>query len=151
LAKSDELNGLIEPVVTGMGFTLWGIEYIRSGKFSTLRVYIDHEDGIHVDNCAEVSRQVSAIMDVEDPISGNYTLEVSSPGMDRPLFKIEQYAAYVGEWVELKLRYAFEGRRNFKGVISGIEDNDVVIQVDNEQFLLPIESIDKSRIIPNFK
>ena len=134
-----------------MGFTLWGIEYIRSGKFSTLRIYIDHEDGIHVDHCAEVSRQVSAVMDVEDPITGNYTLEVSSPGMDRPLFTLEQYAAYIGEWVEIKLRYAFEGRRKFKGVIKGIEDSDVIIQVDNEEFLLPVESIDKSRIIPNFK
>jgi ribosome maturation factor RimP len=151
LAKIDELSSLIEPVVTGMGFTLWGIEYIRSGKFSTLRIYIDHEEGIHVDQCAEVSRQVSAVMDVEDPITGNYTLEVSSPGMDRPLFTLEQYAAYVGEWAEIKLRYAFEGRRKFKGVIKGIEDSDVIIQVDNEEFLLPVESIDKSRIIPNFK
>jgi ribosome maturation factor RimP len=90
-------------------------------------------------------------MDVEDPITGNYTLEVSSPGMDRPLFTLEHYAAYIGEWVEIKLRYAFEGRRKFKGVIKGIEDSDVIIQVDNEEFLLPVESIDKSRIIPNFK
>jgi ribosome maturation factor RimP len=151
LAKIDELSSLIDPVVTGMGFTLWGVEYIRSGKFSTLRIYIDHEDGIHVDHCAEVSRQVSAVMDVEDPITGNYTLEVSSPGMDRPLFTLEQYAAYIGEWAEIKLRYAFEGRRKFKGVIKGIEDSDVIIQVDSEEFLLPVESIDKGRIIPNFK
>lgn len=150
MAKLDELTALIEPVVTGMGFILWGIEYVPSGKFSTLRIFIDHEEGIHVDQCADVSRQVSAVMDVEDPISGNYTLEVSSPGMDRPLFTLEQYAAYVGEWAEIKLRYAFEGRRKFKGVIKGLEGSDVIIQVDNEEFLLPIESIDKSRIIPNF-
>lgn len=151
MAKVDELTSLIEPVVQGMGFVLWGIEYIPSGKFSTLRIYIDHEDGIHVDQCADVSRQVSAVMDVEDPISNNYTLEVSSPGMDRPLFTLEQYAAYIGEWVEIKLRYAFEGRRNFKGVLNGIEDGDVVINVEKEEFLLPIESIDRGRIIPNFK
>lgn len=151
MAKIDELNALIEPVVTGMGFLLWGIEYVRSGKFSTLRIYIDHENGINVDNCADVSRQISAVMDVEDPISTNYTLEVSSPGMDRPLFTAEQYQQSTGEWVEIKLRYAFEGRKNFKGVINGVEDGDVVVQVDGEEFLLPIESIDKGRIIPNFK
>lgn len=151
MAKIDELNSLVEPVVSGMGFQLWGIEYIRSGKFSTLRIYIDHEDGINVDHCADVSRQVSAVMDVEDPISTNYTLEVSSPGLDRPLFTEEQYLQSVGEWVEIKLRYAFEGRKNFKGVINGVEEGDVVVQIDGEEFLLPIESIDKGRIIPNFK
>lgn len=151
MAKLDELHGLIEPVVTGMGFVLWGIEFVRSGKFSTLRIYIDHEDGINVDHCADVSRQVSAVMDVEDPISTEYNLEVSSPGMDRPLFTLEQFAAYVGEWAEVKLRYAFEGRRNFKGVITGIEEGDVVLTADGQDFLLPIESIDKARVIPNFK
>jgi ribosome maturation factor RimP len=115
-----------------------------------LRIYIDHEDGIGVDHCADVSRQVSAVMDVEDPISTEYTLEVSSPGMDRPLFTLEQYSAFVGEWVEVKLRYAFEGRRNFKGVVIGIEESDVIIAADGEEFLLPIESIDKGRVIPNF-
>lgn len=151
MAKLDELHGLIEPVVTGMGFVLWGIEFVRNGKFSTLRIYIDHEDGINVDHCADISRQVSAVMDVEDPITTEYNLEVSSPGMDRPLFTLEQYAAYVGEWADIKLRYAFEGRRNFKGVITGIEEGDVVLTADGQDFLLPMESIDKARIIPNFK
>ncbi len=151
MAKVDELNALIEPVVSGMGFILWGVEFLRSGKFSTLRIYIDHEDGINVDHCADVSRQVSAVMDVEDPITGNYNLEVSSPGMDRPLFSIEQYAAYLNEWVEIKLRHAFDGRRNFKGVIVGIDEEDVVVLVDGEEYLLPIETIEKGRIIPNFK
>lgn len=150
MAKVDELTALIEPVVVGMGFELWGIEYLRSGKFSTLRIYIDQEQGIDVDHCAEVSRQVSAVMDVEDPISNNYTLEVSSPGMDRPLFKLEQYQQSINEWVEIKLRHAFEGRKNFKGVVTGVEGDEVVVQVDNEEFLLPIESIEKGRIIPNF-
>ena len=151
MAKIDDLNELIGPVVVGMGFTLWGIEYLQNGKFSTLRIYIDHEDGIGVDHCADVSRQVSAVMDVEDPITNNYTLEVSSPGLDRPLFLIEQYAAYIGEWVDVKLRYAFDGRRNFKGVLTSIEGDDVVVSVDGEDFLLPFGSIDKGRVIRNFK
>ncbi len=151
MAKVDELNELIRPVIVGMGFDLWGIEYLQNGKFSTLRIYIDHEDGIGVDHCADVSRQVSAVMDVEDPITNNYTLEVSSPGLDRPLFSIEQYSDYLGEWVDVKLRYAFEGRRNFKGVLTSIEGDDVVVSVDGEDFLLPFGSIDKGRVIPNFK
>lgn len=150
MAKIDELQTLIEPIVEGMGFVLWGVEYIRSGKYSTLRIYIDHKDGINVDHCAEVSRQVSAVMDVEDPISGNYNLEVSSPGMDRPLFNKGQYAMFIGEWAEIRLRFAFDGRKNFKGVLTGIENDDIVILVDGEEFLLPIESIEKGRIIPNF-
>jgi len=151
VAKNDEIQALIEPVIVGMGFTLWGIEYLRNGKFSTLRIFIDHEQGIHVDHCAEVSRQVGAILDVEDPITGNYSLEVSSPGMDRSLFTIEQYAAYAGEWVEIKLRHAFEGRKNFKGVLAGVEDENVVVSVEGVEFLLPIESVDRGRVIPNFK
>lgn len=150
MSKLSDLQALVEPVVQAMGFVLWGVEYLPSGKYSTLRIYIDHEAGIHVDQCADVSRQISAVMDVEDPIAGNYTLEVSSPGMDRPLFTLEQYAAFEGEWAEIKLRYAFEGRRNFKGVLSGIDDGDVVIAVETEEFMLPIESIDKGRVIPNF-
>lgn len=150
MAKDAQLAEMIEPVVTGMGFVFWGLEYVPSGKYSTLRIFIDHEEGISVDQCAEVSHQVSAVLDVEDPISGNYNLEVSSPGMDRPLFKREQFAAYVGEWVEIRLRYAFEGRRKFKGVLKGLEDDDVVVQVESEEFLLPLESIEKARIVPNF-
>lgn len=150
MAKVDELKVLLDPVITGMGFLFWGVEYISRGKHSVLRIYIDHEDGINVDQCAEVSRQVSAVMDVEDPIQQNYTLEVSSPGMDRPLFTLEQFAAYVGEWVDVRLRAPFEGRRKFKGVMTAIEDQDICVTVDGTDYLLPIESIEKANVIPNF-
>lgn len=150
MAKVDELNAMLEPVITGLGFVFWGLEFSAQGKHSTLRVYIDHEDGITVDQCADVSRQISAVMDVEDPISQNYTLEVSSPGMDRPLFSLEQFAAYLGEWVQVRLRAPFEGRRKFKGVLSAIEDQDICVTVDGMDYLLPIESIDKASLIPNF-
>lgn len=150
MAKVDELKALLEPVVTGMGFLFWGVEYVSQGKHSTLRVFIDHEDGINVDQCADVSHQISAVMDVEDPISQNYTLEVSSPGMDRPLFTLDQFAAYVGEWVHVRLRAPFEGRRKFKGVLTAIEDQDVCVTVDGTDYLLPVESIEKANVIPNF-
>jgi ribosome maturation factor RimP len=95
-----------------------------------------------------VSEQVSGILDVEEPITGEYTLEVSSPGLDRQLFRLAQYARYIGETLEVRLRSAFEGRRKFKGVLKGIEGEDVVIQVDDHEFLLPYEVIEKARIQP---
>jgi ribosome maturation factor RimP len=136
--------------VQALGFDLWGIEFLSQGKHSTLRVYIDSENGISVDDCAAVSHQASGILDVEDPIAGNYTLEVSSPGMDRPLFTLEQFEAYAGSHIQVRLRVAFEGRRKFKGVLNGIEGDEVLVVVDNEEYMLPIEYIDRANIIPQF-
>ena len=113
-------------------------------------MYIDSEEGINVDGCAKVSHQISGILDVEDPIAGNYSLEVSSPGMDRPLFTLEQFAEYAGSIVQIKLRIAFEGRRKFKGVLNGIEGDDVLVVVDDEEYMLPVEYIDRANIIPQF-
>jgi len=145
-----QLETLIQPAVEACGCDFWGLEYISQGRFSTLRVYIDHADGIDVDMCAEVSRQVSAIMDVEDPITGEYNLEVSSPGLDRPLFTLEQYEINAGQTISLRLRMAFDGRRKFTGLLRGVEGEDVVLQVDNEEFLLPLSSIDKANVVPRF-
>lgn len=115
-----------------------------------LRVYIDRPEGILIDDCEAVSRQVSGILDVEDPISGEYTLEVSSPGMDRPLFTLEQFAKHAGEQVKIRLRSPHEGRRNYQGILRGVEEQDVVVLVDDHEYLLPIDSIDKANIIPRF-
>lgn len=149
-SKLEQLQALLAPVVEGLGYQCWGIEYVSQGKHSVLRIYIDKEGGILVEDCETVSRQASAILDVEDPISSEYTLEVSSPGMDRPLFTLEQFAAHAGEQVKIKLRTPFEGRRNFQGLLRGVEEQDVVVQVDQHEFLLPIDSIDKANIIPSF-
>ena len=149
-SKLEQLQALLAPVVEALGYECWGLEFISQGRHSLLRVYIDRPEGILIDDCEIVSRQVSGILDVEDPISGEYTLEVSSPGMDRPLFTLEQFARYVGEQVKIKLRTPFERRRNFQGILRGVEEQDVVVQVDNQEFLLPIDSIDKANIIPSF-
>lgn len=147
-SKEQQLIDMLKPVVEAMGYDFWGLEYIAQGKNSVLRIFIDGENGINVDDCAAVSRQVSGVMDVEDPISSEYNLEVSSPGLDRPIFTLEQFEKYVGEFVDVKLRYAFEGRRKFKGKLVGIEDGeDIVIHVDNHEYLLPIDSIDKANLI----
>jgi ribosome maturation factor RimP len=149
-SKLEQLQALLAPVVEALGYQCWGIEFISQGRHSLLRVYIDNPDGILIDDCEKVSRQISGVLDVEDPISGEYTLEVSSPGMDRPLFTLEQFAAHAGAQVKIRLRSPYEGRRNFQGVLCGVEEQDVVVQVDNHEYLLPIESIDKANIIPRF-
>jgi len=145
-SKEQQIQQMLESTVEALGFDLWGLEYLSQGRHSLLRLYIDGENGVTVDDCALVSQQVSSVLDVEDPIAGDYTLEVSSPGMDRLLFKLDQYPGYVGEAVELRLRSAFEGRRKFKGVLKGIEGEDVVVQVDDHEYLLPHSAIEKARI-----
>ena len=139
---------MLETTIEALGFELWGVEYLSQGRHSLVRIYIDAEAGISVDNCAAVSAQVGSVFDVEDPITGEYTLEVSSPGMDRLLFKLEQYSGYVGEIVDLRLRGAFEGRRKFKGVLKGVEGEDIVIQVDDHEYMLPHSAIEKARVQP---
>lgn len=149
-SKLEQLQAMLAPVVESLGYQCWGIEFISQGRHSLLRVYIDREGGILVEDCEAVSRQVSAVLDVEDPISSEYTLEVSSPGMDRPLFTLEQFAKHAGEQVKIKLRSPFDGRRNFQGLLRGVEEQDVVVLVDDHEFLLPIDLIDKANIIPRF-
>ena len=133
-----------------MGCAVWGVEYISQGKHSVLRVYIDGEDGINVDLCAEVSRHVGDLLDVEEIMPMAYTLEVSSPGMDRLLFKEAQYLASVGEQLEVRLNFPFEGRKKIIGLLAGVEDRNVVLQNADEEYLLPLENIQKARIVPNF-
>jgi ribosome maturation factor RimP len=150
-SKLEQLQAMVAPVIEALGYECWGVEFLSQGRHSLLRIYIDKQpDGVVIEDCEIVSRQVSGVLDVEDPITSEYTLEVSSPGMDRPLFTIEQFASHAGEQVKIKLRSPFEGRRNFQGLLRGVEEQDVVVQVDDHEFLLPIEMIDKANIIPRF-
>ncbi len=141
---------LLEPVVAGMGYELVEIEYNPSSRHGVLRLYIDHEDGIKLDDCTDVSHQVSALLDVEDLVSGHYNLEVSSPGMDRPLRSIKDYERFSGEIVKIKTGMAIDGRRNFKGRLCGVEGDEINIECDGQQFYLPLASIEKARLVPEF-
>lgn len=145
-----ELQALIEPVVEGLGFELWGVEYLVHGRRAHVKVYIDTEGGVNVDDCAAVSRQLGSLLDVEDPIQVQYTLEVSSPGMDRRLFTKDQFRTYVGEQVKIALKSPYEGRRRFKGLLCGIEDDDVVVRSGDEEYLFPFEEIERANLIPAF-
>lgn len=145
-----KLTDMLTSPVEALGFELVGVEFVRAGKHSILRVYIDHEDGIDVDDCADASRQMSAVLDLEDPITTEYNLEVSSPGMDRPLFKLAHYETVLGETVSVKLSIPQEGRRNFKGLLLKCENESILVKVDNEEFSLAIANIEKGNLVPNF-
>ncbi|MGB5446633.1 MAG: ribosome maturation factor RimP [Psychromonas sp.] len=146
----ERITDMLTPSVEDLGYELVGIEYIRAGKHSTLRVYIDQEKGILVDDCAAVSRQVSAIMDVEDPITNEYTLEVSSPGLDRPLFKAAHYQTFAGEEVKVQLRMPVQNRRRWKGVIVSAEDEIICLNVDGKEERFALSNIQKANIVPKF-
>jgi len=141
---------MLRPAVEEVGKELLGVEFVSAGKHSILRLFIDHENGINVDDCAEVSHQVSAILDVEDPISTEYSLEVSSPGLDRPLFEKPHFEAVVGETIEVKLGLPLNGRRKFKGLLEAVENDLLVVVVDGEHFELAISNVDKANLVPNF-
>jgi ribosome maturation factor RimP len=147
----ESLHNIVASVAEPMGYELVGVEYrTGSGGGALLRVYIDSPNGINVDDCAAVSRQLSALLDVEDPIGGAYDLEVSSPGLDRPLFKGEDFERYAGHLVKVTLREKFEGRRRYKGLLRGVEDSCVLVDVDGERWELPLELIDQARLVPEF-
>ncbi len=150
LPVNDELNSLFQPVVEGLGFVYWGTMLGQTESGQTLRIYIEHEKGIDVDDCAAVSRQISALLDVEDPISGAYYLEVSSPGMDRPLFKLEHMLQVVGEDIRVRTRQAVLGRRNFKGKLESIEGERLSLLVDNESYEVAMADIEKASLVPNY-
>lgn len=139
---------LIEPVIAALGYEFVGVEYSPQGRQSLLRIYIDNPDGITVDDCERVSRQVSAVLDVEDPIQGQYRLEVSSPGLDRPLFTLEQFSRFVGKTVKLRLVAPKEGRRNFSGTLKQVDNESVMIEQDGEDLALPFGQIDKAHLVP---
>lgn len=151
LAKFEQkLTELLRPSVEQLGKELLGIEFVSAGNHSVLRLFIDHENGITVDDCAEVSRQVSAVLDVEDPISTEYNLEVSSPGLDRPLFDLTHFEEVIGETINVKLAMPIDGRRKFKGLLEKIENDTLIVVVDGEAYELPHGNIDKANLVPTF-
>jgi ribosome maturation factor RimP len=152
LAKApDRLQAVVEPAVTALGYELVGIEYVSQGRHSLLRIYIDNAAGITVDDCERVSRQVSAVLDVEDPIQGQYTLEVSSPGLERPLFKPEHYERFAGNEVQVRLKVPVDGRRKFKGLLRGVQEGAAVIDSDElGELRFPLVDIERAQLVPDW-
>lgn len=156
--KATEIANLLAPTVEALGLELLGVEYLPAPGSATLRLYIDvplaeqPERIVNIDDCERVSREVSAQLDVEDPISGNYTLEVSSPGVDRPLFTLAQFARHVGESAKVGLKLAQNNRRRLQGVIVRVDEaaGEVVFEVEGVEIATAFDNIDKARILPDW-
>jgi ribosome maturation factor RimP len=144
----DELAKLLEPTVARLGFELADLEVRLGGKGGLVRVFIDKPEGIGLEDCEKVSLAVSALLDVEDPVPGNYSLEVSSPGLDRKLTKVEHFQRFEGEIVKVQMRFPIEGRRRFRGTLVSSNDENIVVEVDGESHSLPLKTIDTARLVP---
>lgn len=146
--RDVRLTELIKPAVEALGYELVGVEYRRGRKRALLRVYIDQPDGVTLEDCARVSHQVSGVLDVEDPIVEGYDLEVSSPGLDRPLFEPEHFERFAGNRVRVRMSVPVEGRRQFTGVLLGIENGQVRVEEEGVERRIPLESVSVARLVP---
>jgi len=145
-----KLQELLQGSVEDLGCELWGIECQRIGRYLTVRLFIDKEGGVTVEDCADVSRQVSAVLDVEDPIADKYNLEVSSPGLDRPLFTLNQFERYLGQEILLHLRIPVADRRKWQGQLAKIENDMITLIVDGKEQVLAFGNIQKANVVPKF-
>ena len=143
-----EIAKLLEPTIERLGYELIDLEAKLGGKGGLVRLYIDKPEGIDLEDCEKVSLAVSALLDVEDPIPGNYNLEVSSPGLDRKLTKVEHFQRFAGETVKVQMRFPIEGRRRFRGTLVSSDDENIVVEVDGESHSLPLKTIDTARLVP---
>ncbi len=143
-----EIARLLEPAIERLGYELIDLEAKLGGKGGLVRLYIDKPEGIDLEDCEKVSLAVSALLDVEDPIPGNYNLEVSSPGLDRKLTKIEHFQRFAGETVKVQTRFPIEGRRRFRGTLVSADEENIVVEVDGESHSLPLKTIDTARLVP---
>ena len=149
--KNKALEQLIVPLIEDLGYEFVGLELQSGGGSALLRIYIDNPGkGVNVDDCATISREVSAVFDVEDPISSAYRLEVSSPGLDRPLFTLEQFKRFQGKEVSLTVLPPIEGRKRFKGLIENVIDNGIVLTMDDQSVSIDFGRIQKARLVPVF-
>lgn len=146
----DELKLLLEPAIEKLGYELVDLEVSVGRRDGLVRLFIDRPAGIGLDDCETVSRQVSALLDVEDPIPGHYNLEVSSPGLDRPLTKREHFERFAGEDVRIRLRAPIDGRRNFRGALAAVEEDSIDVVVDGQSHRLPLADIASARLVPEY-
>jgi ribosome maturation factor RimP len=150
ILASVKLTNLLKPLVEDLGYEFVGLEHQSNPKNAVLVIYIDRPDGIAVEDCEKVSREVAALLDVEDPIPGQYSLEVSSPGLDRPLFTVEQFASFSGELARVTVFAPVDGRRKFKGEILGAEGDKVLLDQDGNEVVLEFGNIAKARLVPDY-
>ncbi|MCI5764883.1 ribosome maturation factor RimP [Actinobacillus porcinus] len=146
----QNLKEMLTPAIEDLGCELWGIECQRAGRFMTVRLFIDKEGGVGIEDCADVSRQVSAILDVEDPIADKYNLEVSSPGLDRPLFTLSQFERFVGQDVSIHLRIPVADRRKWQGKLEKVDNDMITLVVDGQEQVFVFGNVQKANVVPKF-
>ena len=149
--REQELEELLAPTVQGLGCEMWGVEYHPAGRGAMLRVYIDAPEGVTVDDCERVSHQLSGVLEVEAPIAADYTLEVSSPGLDRVLFKPSQYPPYIGAEVDVRLKFPMDGKRRFVGRLAKASGQTVILNMDGAEATVPMAQIQRTRIVPDYE
>jgi ribosome maturation factor RimP len=150
VAILDALTTLLEPTVSGLGYELLGVERQSTAGGTLIRLYIDSDEGVVVDDCAIVSRQVGDVLEVEEAVSGAYTLEVSSPGLDRPLFTPAQYRVFVGSHVKVRLRTIVNGRRRLAGLLAAVTDEYLTISIGEDDIDVPYNVVERARLDPQW-
>lgn len=146
----EHLSALIAPAVEALGYELWHVELSSQGSQKLLRVLVESESGINMGALAEVSRQISALLDVEDPVSDRYLLEVSSPGMDRPLVKQSHYQRSIGKRVRIRLHMLVEQSRQWEGLLIAVEGEQVTLELPSGTRSFHLPDIDKANLVPVF-
>ncbi len=151
LNRTTKLHSFVESAVTAVGCELVVCELSMPGKRSLLRVLIDKEGGVTADDCAKASRQIASVLDVEDPITGAYDLEVSSPGLDRPLYTKEHYQRFTGQSIKIRLRMPQENQRQFTGVLSAVVDDKIALETKEGPRLFALSEIEKANCVPDLR
>ncbi len=144
----EELTKLLEPAIEQLGYELSDLEIKLGGRDGLIRLFIDKADGVGLEDCETVSRQVSALLDVENPVPGHYVLEVSSPGLDRKLTKLEHFQRFIGEDIQVRLLFPVAGRRNFRGALRAADEENIDVEVDVESHRISRATIQSARLIP---
>jgi ribosome maturation factor RimP len=147
----QKISALIHPSVEGMGYRLVRVKQLTRPRGSTLQIMAERKDGaaMKVEDCEAISHQVSALLDVHDPVQGAYDLEVSSPGIDRPLIAAEDFLRYAGHEAKMETAYPVAGRKRFRGELLGVEEHAVRIRVDQEEFRVPLEALAEAKLVLN--
>lgn len=146
--RETRLTEMLRPAVEALGYELVGLQFNRGRKRALLRAYIDKEGGVTLDDCERASHQISGILDVEDPISQPFDLEVSSPGLDRPLFEPAHYERFAGSKVRIRLDVPIDGRRTFTGVLLGIREGEIRLSDEDGERRLPFDAVGAARLVP---
>lgn len=147
MERVKDLSDIIRPVVDSMGYTYWGLQFNRQRRRAVLRVYIDHPDGITLDDCSSVSNRLSGVLDVEDAVRQSYILEVSSPGIERPLLNNQHYELYIGAKIKVKSYLPLNNRKNFIGRLEAADEHSITLKIEQELIDIPYSTIKQSQLL----